>query len=383
MGRNAAITGWGMAVPDRVLTNADLERLVDTSDEWIVSRTGIRERRVVGPGDSSTSLAVAASRQALAEARLTPGDIDLILCATYTPDQFLVSQACLVQAELGGTAAAFDLGAACSGFVYALATGAQFVQTGFHRRVLVIGVYTQTRFVDYTDRATCILFGDGAGAVVLEAADGEVGLLSAVLGADGTGQGHLYVPGWDHAEPDAIESTTLAATAEGPFRTNGTAAVAAVAAPFSATTRPTLPSRPVMRMSGNEVFRFAVRVMGEAAAEAVEKAGLSFADIDMLIPHQANLRIIDAAARQLTLPREKVWVNVDRYGNTSSASIPIALCEAVAAGGVADGDNLVLVAFGGGLSWAAAVVRWGTAGVEALAARSDAAVLVPGQSPGA
>jgi 3-oxoacyl-[acyl-carrier-protein] synthase III len=329
--RHAAITGWGMAVPDRVLTNADLEQMVETSDEWIVSRTGIKERRVVGPDDTTTSLSTAAARQALDRAGLQPDELDLIIVATCTPDQFLVSQACLVQAELGGSAGAFDLGAACSGFVYALSTGTQFVQTGVHDRVLVIGADTLTRFVDYTDRTTCILFGDGAGAVVIEPTEEPRGLLSTVLGADGGGNKHLYIPGWGALVPESAEL---------------------------------FPEyRPYLQMNGNEVFRFAVRVMGDAAAEAVDRAGLSFADIDMLIPHQANLRIIDAAARRLDLPREKVWVNLDRYGNTSAATIPIALAEAEAAGGLEEGDNLVLVAFGGGLTWAAGVLRWGTAGV--------------------
>lgn len=329
--QHAAITGWGMAVPERVMTNADLERMVETSDEWIFSRTGIKQRHVVGPGDSTTSLAAAAARQALERAGLTADDLDLIIVGTCTPDQFLVSQACLVQAEIGGHAGAFDLGAACSGFVYALATGSQFIQNGVYKRVLVIGADTLTRFVDYTDRTTCILFGDGAGAVVLEATDEPRGLLSTVLGANGAGHKHLYVPGWGAYVPET----------------------AGIFPEY----------RPYLQMNGNEVFRFAVRVMGDAAAEAVEKAGLTFSDINMLIPHQANLRIIDAAARRLGLPKERVWVNLDRYGNTSAATIPIALCEAAAAGSFNEGDNLVFVAFGGGLAWAAGVVRWGTAGV--------------------
>ena len=329
--RYAAITGWGMAVPDRVLTNADLEELVETSDEWIVSRTGIRERRIVGPKDSTTSLAVAAARQALDRAGLTADDVDLIVLATCTPDQFLVSQACLVQAELGGTAGAFDLGAACAGFVYALSTGTQFIQNGVHDRVLVIGSDTLTRFVDYTDRSTCILFGDGAGAVVIEASDEPRGLLSTVLGADGAGHQHLYIPGWGSLVPESAEL---------------------------------FPEfRPYLQMNGREVFKFAVRVMGDAAIEAVEKAGLSLGEIDMLIPHQANYRIIEAAAKRLDLPMEKIWVNLDRYGNTSAASVPIALCEAEVAGKLEEGDNVVFVAFGGGLAWAAGVVRWGVAGV--------------------
>ena len=336
--RHAAITGWGMAVPDRILSNADLERLVDTSDDWIYSRTGIRERRIVGAGDSTTSLGVAASRQALQQAGLTAADVDLIITATYTPDHFLASQATLIQAELGGNAAAFDLGAACAGFVYALATGTQFIRGGMYRRILIVGVDTQTRFVDYTDRGTCVLFGDGGGAVVLEATDESRGMLSSVLGADGAGFGHLYVPGWEEPVESAAADPVL-----GP--------------------RPTLRPRPPMLMNGKEVFRFAVKVMGDAAAEAVERAGLSFQDVDMLVPHQANQRIIEAAARRLDLPRDRVWINLDRYGNTSAASIPMALCEAVEAGKLKDGDNVVLVAFGGGLSWAAGLVRWGDAGV--------------------
>jgi 3-oxoacyl-[acyl-carrier-protein] synthase-3 len=327
--RYAAITGWGMAVPERVLTNADLEKMVETSDDWIVSRTGIRERRVVGPNDSTTSLGAAAARQALDRAGLTADQIDLIVVATCTPDQFLVSEACLIQAELGGNAGALDVGAACSGFVYALSQGSVYVQAGQAERVLVIGVDTLTRFVDWTDRSTCVLFGDGAGAVVLEASDEPLGLLSTVLGADGQGHKHLYIPGWGALVPESAEL---------------------------------FPEyRPYLQMNGKEVFRFAVRVMGDAAAEAVKRAGLTFSDIDLLIPHQANSRIIDAAAARLDLPRENVVVNIDRYGNTSAASIPIALVEAEAAGRVNHGDNMVFVAFGGGLAWAAGVVRWGSA----------------------
>jgi 3-oxoacyl-[acyl-carrier-protein] synthase-3 len=329
--RHAAVTGWGMSVPDRILTNADLTRLVETSDEWIVSRTGIRERRIVGPEDSTTSLATAAAQEAIDRAGIRADQLDLIIVATCTPDQFLVPQACLVQAELGGTAGAFDVGAACSGFVYALSTANQFIRAGVHDRILVIGVDTLTRFVDYTDRTTCILFGDGAGAVVLEATPEPRGLLSTVLGADGGGNKHLYIPGWGAVVPESADL---------------------------------FPEyRPYLQMNGNEVFRFAVRVMGDAAADAVERAGLSFKDIDMLIPHQANLRIIDAAARRLDLPRDRVWVNLDRYGNTSAASIPIAIVEAAAAGHLREGNNVVVVAFGGGLTWAAGVLRWGTAGV--------------------
>jgi 3-oxoacyl-[acyl-carrier-protein] synthase-3 len=327
---NAAIIGWGKAVPDRVLTNHDLERMVDTNDEWIRSRTGIRERRIVGKDDTTTSLATAAAREALANAGCTPDDIDLIIVATATPDDFLVSQSCLVQAELGGNAGAFDIGAACAGFVTALSVGTQFVNAGVHKRALIIGVDTLTRYVDYTDRSTCVLFGDGAGAVVIEASTEPRGMLSTVLGADGGGHKHLYVPGWAQLVPESADI---------------------------------FPEyRPYLQMNGREVFRFAVQAMGDAATSSIEKAGLSFDDVDMLIPHQANARIIDAAARRLKLPGDRVWVNIDRYGNTSAASVPIAIAEAADAGALHEGDNLVLVAFGAGLAWAAGVVRWGTAG---------------------
>ena len=329
----AAITGWGKATPERVLTNHDLESMVDTSDEWIVSRTGIRERHVVGPEDSTTSLGTAAARNALARADRTAEDLDLIVVGTATPDDFLVSQACLIQAELGGNAGAFDVGAACAGFVTALSVGTQFVNAGVFKRVMVIGVDTLTRYVDYTDRSTCVLFGDGAGAVVIEATEEKRGMLSTVLGADGDGHKHLYVPGWGSLVPESADL---------------------------------FPEyRPYLQMNGKEVFRFAVQVLGDAAIEAVEKVGLTLDDINMLIPHQANSRIIEAAARRLKLPPEKVLINLDRYGNTSGASVPIALCEAADAGVLTEGMNLVTVAFGAGLAWAAGVIRWGTAGVEA------------------
>jgi 3-oxoacyl-[acyl-carrier-protein] synthase III len=329
--RHAAVTGWGMYVPERVLSNYDLSQMVDTSDEWIVSRTGIKERRVATETETATSMSVAAARAACLEANLDPTELDLIVVGTFTPDQYMPSVACLVQSELGASrAGAFDVNAACSGFVYALSVGAQFIQSGVYSKVLVIGTDVASRFLDYTDRGTCILFGDGSGAVVLEASDQDEGLLSMVLGADGSAGHHL----------------TLGS--EQPFTSlNGIRSI----------------DRPFMRMNGAEVFRFAVKVMGEAAAEAVLKAGLRFEDIDLLVPHQANLRIIDAAAKRLELPRDRVWVNVAQYGNTSSASVPICLVEAVQAGAIQDGMNIVVVAFGGGLTWAAGVLRWGSAGV--------------------
>jgi 3-oxoacyl-[acyl-carrier-protein] synthase-3 len=237
-----------------------------------------------------------------------------------------------VQAEIGGSAAAFDVGAACAGFVTALAVATQFVNGGVYNRALVIGVDTLTRYVDYTDRGTCVLFGDGAGAVVIEASSEPRGLLSTELGADGGGHKHLYVPGWAQLVPESADIFP--------------------------------DSRPHLQMNGREVFRFAVQVMGDAALKSIEKAGLTLDDVDMLIPHQANARIISAAQRQLQLPEEKVWINLDRYGNTSAASVPIALAEAADAGALKEGANVVLVAFGAGLAWAAGLVRWGTAGTD-------------------
>jgi len=335
--RHAAVTGWGMYVPERVLTNHDLSTMVETTDEWIVSRTGIRERRIAAPAETGVSMSVIAGRAACQQASLDPADLDLIIVGTYTPDQYMPSVASLVQAELGATrAGAFDVNAACSGFVYALAVGSQFVESGMAARVLVVGTDVASRFMDYTDRGTCILFGDGSGAVVLEATDADEGVLSLVLGSDGSAGQHLTL-----GTPGGFGSLNGAESIERPF----------------------------MKMNGPEVFRFAVKVMGDAAAEAVSKAGLTFQDIDILIPHQANLRIIDFAAKRLELPRERVWVNVERYGNTSSASVPIGLVEAVEAGAIQDGMNVVVVAFGGGLTWAAGVLRWGSTGV-ARATRS-------------
>ncbi|HEX3722038.1 MAG TPA: beta-ketoacyl-ACP synthase III [Nitrolancea sp.] len=331
--RNAAITGWGMYIPERVMTNIDLERMVDTSDDWIIARTGIRERRLATSTDTTVSMAATASRQALAVAGVDPREIDLLILATDTPDKLMPASSSVLQAELGATrAGAFDLDAACSGFVYALSVGAQFIRAGVYETVLVVGADALTRYIDFTDRGTCILFGDGAGAVVLEASDADEGVLSTVLGSDGRGAQHLYVDG---IRPDSVP--------------NGNGNGASVAVPH-------------MKMNGAEVFKFAVKVMGEAAAEAIDRAGLSIADIDLFIPHQANLRIIDASARRLELSRDKVFINIERYGNTSAASVPMCIAEAADCGRLQPGMNVVLVAFGAGLSWAANVVRWGSSG---------------------
>jgi len=323
----AGIVGLGSYVPEKILTNHDLEKMVDTSDEWIVTRTGIRERRIADESMATSDLATWAAERALADAGISAADIDLIIVCTATPDMFFPSVACLVQDKLRATnAAAFDLAAGCSGFVYGLVTAAQFVRTGAYKNVLVIGSEVLSRIIDWEDRNTCILFGDGAGAAVVSETEPGYGLLGFELGADGSGGDLLKLPAGGSRLPASVETVTQRLH--------------------------------YVHMNGNEVFKFAVKVMGEAALKAVEKAGLRAEDIDCLIPHQANERIIISAAKRLKLPMEKVIVNVDRYGNTSAASVPIALEEAVLAGKVKKDDIVVLVGFGAGLTWAACVIKW-------------------------
>jgi 3-oxoacyl-[acyl-carrier-protein] synthase-3 len=328
LAKYAAITGWGSAVPERVLTNSDLEKIVETSDEWITSRTGIKERHVVGEGESTTTMAVAAARQALERAGVPPWQVDLVICCTATPDYLFPATACLVQHEIGAeNAGAFDLEAACSGFIYGISVGTQFVKAGSYKTVLVVAAEALSRFVDWQDRATCVLFGDGAGAVVIQASDTKSGLLSFVLGSHGVGGDLIKLPAGgaaDPASPDTLQK-------RGHY----------------------------IKMNGQEVYRFAVRIMGDSAVTALDKAGLEYDDISLFIPHQANVRIIASIAERLKLPPDKVFLNIDRYGNTSAASIPIALCEAVDQGKVQPGDNLLFIAFGAGLTSAAAVLRWG------------------------
>jgi 3-oxoacyl-[acyl-carrier-protein] synthase-3 len=328
MATYAAITGWGMAVPERVLTNADLERIVNTSDEWIQTRTGIRERRVVGPGESTSTLSTEAGRRALEQAGLPPDAIDLIILATCTPDRPFPATACTVQANLGiPRAAAFDVAAACSGFVYGLSVATSMIRSGAARNVLFIAADIFTHYINWNDRNTCVLFGDGAGAVVLQPSEERYGQLSSVLGASGKDEDLMAV--------DA-GGTRMPATAE--LLEQG---------------------RQYVYMNGREIFKLAVRGMGDSSAQAIAEAGLTKQDIALVLPHQANLRIIEATAKRLDMPMERVFVNLDRYGNTSAATIPIALAEAVAQGRVKDGDYLLLTAFGGGLTWASSVIRWG------------------------
>jgi 3-oxoacyl-[acyl-carrier-protein] synthase-3 len=328
MAQYAAITGWGMAVPERVLTNADLERMVDTSDEWITTRTGIRERRVAAPGESTSTLATAAARRAIATAGIPPAAIDLIVLATCTPDRPFPATACTIQANLGiPQAAAFDVAAACSGFIYGLSVATAMMRAGMARNVLFVAADIFTHYINWHDRNTCVLFGDGAGAVVLQPSDAPLGLLSCVLGASGADEDLMAVE---------VGGTRMPATPE--LLEQG---------------------RQYVWMQGREIFRLAVRGMGESSQQALAQAGMTVDEIALVVPHQANLRIIDATAKRLHVPPEKVFVNLDRYGNTSAASIPLALVEAVEQGRIRDGDNLLLTAFGGGLTWASAVVRWG------------------------
>jgi 3-oxoacyl-[acyl-carrier-protein] synthase-3 len=319
----ARIIGVGKHLPAHVLTNDDLEKMVETSDQWIVDRTGIRERRIAAQDESSATLGAEASRMALETAGIDPESIDLVVCATCTPDGMFPATASLIQDAIGARrAAAFDVNAACTGFLAALATGSQFIDSGLYQRILVVGAEVFSRIIDWTDRGTCVLFGDGAGAVVLERGENG-GIGSLILKSDGAGAKLLYARG-----------------------------------PASAQRSPLVAEGFCVVMDGREIFKLAVRAMEEASLQAVAAAGLSVEDVSLVIPHQANQRITAAVAKGLGVPLERVYSNVERYGNTSSASIPVALCEAWEEGRLNAGDQLLLVAFGGGLVWGASVVEW-------------------------
>jgi 3-oxoacyl-[acyl-carrier-protein] synthase-3 len=323
----AHITGWGMSVPEDILTNDDLSKRVDTNDEWIRDRTGIRERRIARDGQTTASLAVEASIKALQVANLRPTDIDLIICSTSTPEHIFPATACLVQDQIGATkAGAFDLLAACSGFIYAINMAAQSIRSRAIQNALVIGSETLSRFVNWEDRNTCILFGDGAGAFVLQASEMPGGVLSAVMHSDGSGGDSLILQGGGSKHP-ATEATVQA-------------------------------GQHFIEMDGKEVFRFATRVMAQATREALEDANLELDNVDWVIPHQANIRIIEAAARGLKMPMDRFVVNLERYGNTSTASIPIATVEAAIDGRLTPGDKVVFVGFGAGLTWGALAAEW-------------------------
>lgn len=323
----AHITGWGMFVPENILTNDDLSKMVDTNDEWIRERTGIRERRIVSENQSTSSLAVEASIKALQVANLRPTDIDLIICSTSTPEYIFPATACLVQDRIGATkAGAFDLLAACSGFIFGVNMAAQSIRSGSIQNALVIGAEAMSRFINWQDRDTCILFGDGAGAFVLQASDMPGGVLSAVMHSDGSGGDSLIIQAGGSKHP-ATEATVQA-------------------------------GRHYIEMDGKEVFRFATRVMAQATREALDAANIKLEDVKWIIPHQANYRIIEAAARGLKIPIERFVINVERYGNTSTASIPIATVEAVDDGRLQLGDQIVFVGFGAGLTWGALTAEW-------------------------
>ena len=326
----AHIVGWGMAVPERVMTNEDLSAIVETSDEWIQARTGIKERRIASERETTATLGLKAAQQALEVADVLPNELGLIICATSTAEHIFPSTASLIQAWLGAkNAGAFDLSAACSGFVYAVDLAAQAIRTGSISTALVIGSETMSRVLDWQDRGTCILFGDGAGAVVLKASEIEGGVLSAVLRSDGSGGDLLGIPAFGSIDIDNV-----------PLVSQGQ-------------------QLGKMHMNGGEVFKFATRVITESIPEALALANLTLEDLDLIVPHQANARILHAAARALKLDETLFMSNLDRYGNTSAASIPIALCEAIEQGRIKPDDHIAFVGFGGGLTWAAMIVKWG------------------------
>jgi 3-oxoacyl-[acyl-carrier-protein] synthase-3 len=321
-----SITGIGCAVPDRVMTNDELSALVDTSDEWIVERTGIRERRIAAPEEALSDLCLPAARAALERAGAEPASLDLVIVATVTPDMAFPATAAIVADRLGAVdAGAYDLSAGCTGFMYALAQAYGMVVGGLSQRALVVGGDLLSKIVDWTDRRTCIVFGDGVGAVVLEPVD-EGGFLGFELGADGSGGLQLYLPAGGSRAPTSAETVAQ--------------------------------RQHYVQMNGREVFKFATRVLISSAEAVLGTCGLAIDDVDVYVPHQANVRIIDYAAKKLGVPREKVVVNVDRYGNTSSGSIPLALCEAAEGGRLEPGSLLLMTGMGAGLTWGSAVMEW-------------------------
>jgi 3-oxoacyl-[acyl-carrier-protein] synthase-3 len=327
MKQNVKILSTGRFVPEKILSNYDLEKMVETSDEWITQRTGIKERRIVDGRLSTTDLAVQAARNAMQKAGISPDEIDLVIVATVTPEMFFPSTACLVQKELKlKNAFAFDISAACSGFIYGMAVATQFIQNGFCKTALVIGAEALSKITNWSDRSTCVLFGDGAGAAILTASS-EEGILGFELGSDGENGLLLYCHAFGLSDLSYSQFKDM-------------------------------PNFRKIYMDGNEVYKFAVKIMPYAVEKVLEKVGLSSSDIDVFIPHQANIRIIESAAKRLKIPMEKVFVNLHKYGNTSAASIPIALDEAIEEGRIKKGDRIVLVGFGGGLTWASCAVKW-------------------------
>jgi len=323
----AGIIGIGCYLPEKKLTNQDLEKMVDTSDAWITERTGIKTRHIAAPDQATSDLAYEASLQALADAKTKPEELDMIIVATETPDYKYPSTACLLQAKLGAkNAACFDLSAGCSGFVYALGIGSQSIVSGLYKKILLVGAETLSRIINWTDRNTCVLFGDGAGAAVLGRVDDGYGVLSLELGADGTGGEHLIQPAGGSRNPTTHETVDAYGQC--------------------------------VHMDGQDVFKFAARKMPAACKKVLQKAGMTIDDIALLVPHQANLRIIDNAIDRLKINRDRVWINIEKHGNMSAACVPVCLTEAQQAGRLKKGDNVIMVAFGAGLTWAGALLKW-------------------------
>jgi 3-oxoacyl-[acyl-carrier-protein] synthase-3 len=324
---NAGFLGTGHSYPEGILTNADLEKIVETSDDWITSRTGIKQRRKAAPGEYTSLFATRAARRAVERAKIDSTDIDLIICATVTPDQILPSTACLIQAEIGATkAAAFDLAAACSGFLYGLSLANSMIRTGQAKYALVIGAEVLTQYVDYTDRSTCVIFGDGAGAAILGPVESPRGILSTKIKSDGRFAEQLFAPGGGTRIKPSAESIAS--------------------------------GQHFFKMRGNELFKVAVRSMAEISREVLEEANLTADDINMFVPHQANQRITDAVSKNLGVEESRVYSNIAMHGNTSAASIPIALDECIESGKITSGDIVLMASFGGGVTWGGVVVRW-------------------------
>mgnify|MGYP006293108439 CR=1 FL=1 len=321
------IIGIGSCIPEKVLSNYDLEKMVDTSDEWIRKRTGIVERRILEKDEPTSKLAVEASKRALKSAGISPEEIDLIIVATETPDYLTPATACTIQCDIGAVnAAAFDINAACSGFIYGMTIAQKFISTGYYNNVLLIGCEGLTKIVDWEDRNTCVLFGDGSGAVILSKVEPEYGILSTDLGSVGELGRNLTIP-CCYISPEDLEK------------------------------RPRENKR-VLWMDGSEVFKFAVRIMDKSSKTVLEKAGLSMDQVKLIVPHQANIRIIEGAAKRLGISQDKIYSNIHKYGNISSASIPVGIDELFISGKIQKGDNIIVVGFGGGLTWAAGLIRW-------------------------
>ena len=325
--QGCAITGIGSYVPERVLTNADLEKIVETSDEWIITRTGIKERRMAAEGEHTSTMAVKAAHRALEQADLAAADLDLIVVATITPDMPFPATACLVQRELGATeAAAFDLEAACSGFIYAIEIGRAFIASGVYENILIIGAEKLSSIIDWEDRNTCVIFGDGAGAAMMQRRKGARGVLATRLGSDGSKADILDMPGGGSRRPATVDSVNERIH--------------------------------FLKMEGKEVFKAAVNAMTGAAKDVLERSGVGIEDIKCIIPHQANQRIINAIGERLGAREDQVFVNLQKYGNTSAASVAVALDEALQSGKIERGDKIHIVAFGAGLTWRATVLEW-------------------------